>query len=149
MFDIQCVCMVRAMLLGLFVNPWHTYTLRVTVLGSVCLLSHISPMEHVFILKTLSSTQRATKIKKFVGFCLKRLCSRVMPQNTSEEANFQFTCGQLSPIDKQRSARGCQMIVNNIQPCPKRCLLMLLAHFGVKNDSMANFRARALASYAR
>ena len=103
MFDLQCVCMARAMLLGLFVNPWRTYMSRVAVLGSVCLLSHISPMECLFNLKMLSSTQRATKIKNVVGFCLKRFCSRVMPQNTSEEANFQLTCGQISPIDQQRS----------------------------------------------
>ena len=38
---------------------------------SVCLLSHISPMERLFVLKTLSRTQRATKVKKFVGFSLK------------------------------------------------------------------------------
>ena len=42
--------------------------------------------------------------------------------------------------------------LNNIQPCPKRCLLLPLAHVGAKTDStmrtattqgMANFRARA------
>ena len=35
---------------------------------SVCLLSHISPMERLFVLKPLSRTQRATKVKNFVGF---------------------------------------------------------------------------------
>ena len=40
----------------------------------VCLLSHISPLERLFILKILSRTQRATKVKKFVGFSLKPLC---------------------------------------------------------------------------
>ena len=54
---------------------------------SVCLLSHISPTERLFVLKTLSRTQRATKVKKFVGIFLKRLCSRVKPQNMSEKAN--------------------------------------------------------------
>ena len=44
----------------------------------VCLLSHISPMERLLVLKTLSRTQRETKVKKFVGICLKRLRSRVM-----------------------------------------------------------------------
>ena len=43
---------------------------------SVCLLSHISPMERLFVLKTLSRTQRATKVKKFVGFSLKPLRCR-------------------------------------------------------------------------
>ena len=33
----------------------------------VCLLSHISPLQHLFILNILSCTQRATEVKKFVG----------------------------------------------------------------------------------
>ena len=43
---------------------------------SVCLLSHISPLEHLFVLKILSRTQRATEVKKFVCFSLKPLRSR-------------------------------------------------------------------------
>ena len=47
---------------------------RVTVVGlSVCVLSHISPLERLFVLKFLSRTQQATKVKKFVGFSLKPL----------------------------------------------------------------------------
>ena len=73
------------------VNPRRACAARVTVVGSVCvcvcLLSHISPTERLFVLKTLSRTQRATKVKKFVGICLKRLRSRVMPRNMSEKAN--------------------------------------------------------------
>ena len=42
----------------------------------MCLLSHISPLERLFVLKTLSRTQRATKVKKFVGFSLKPLRCR-------------------------------------------------------------------------
>ena len=42
----------------------------------VCLLSHISPMERLFVLKTLSRTQRTTKVKKYVGFSLKPLRCR-------------------------------------------------------------------------
>ena len=41
------------------VNPQCVCAARVTVVGCVCLLSHISPMEHLFILKTLSM-----KVKK-------------------------------------------------------------------------------------
>ena len=48
----------------------------VCVCLSVCLLSHISPMERLFVLKTLSRTQRATKVKTFVGFSLKPLRCR-------------------------------------------------------------------------
>ena len=43
----------------------------VCVCVSVCLLSHISPTERLFVLKTLSRTHWATKVKKFVGFSLK------------------------------------------------------------------------------
>ena len=38
---------------------------RVTVVGPVCLLSHISPLEHRFVLKILPRTQRATEVKEF------------------------------------------------------------------------------------
>ena len=55
------------------INPRRACAARVTVVGSVCLLSHISPMERLFVLKTLSRTQWATKVKKFVGFSLKML----------------------------------------------------------------------------
>ena len=59
------------------INPRHACAARVTVVGSVCvcvcLLSHISPMERLFVLKTLSRTQRATKVKKYLGFSLKML----------------------------------------------------------------------------
>ena len=53
----------------------------------LCLSGHIPPMKRLFVLKTLSRTQRATKVKKFVGICLKRLRSRVIPRNMSEKAN--------------------------------------------------------------
>ena len=64
-----------------FFNPRRACAARVTVVGSVCtlcvcLLSHISPKERLFVLKTLSRTQRATKVKKFVGFSLKPLRCR-------------------------------------------------------------------------
>ena len=45
---------------------------------SVCVLSHISPLERLFVLKILSHTQRATEVKMFVGFSLKLLCLKVM-----------------------------------------------------------------------
>ena len=80
-----------------------------------------------------------------------------MPRNTSEKANMQIyrlTLGQLSPLDVQQNVRGYPGIVNDIQPCPKRCLLMPLVCVGVRTDSttraattrgVANFRARVLA----
>ena len=35
----------------------------------------------------------------------------------------------------QHSTRGYPAIVNNIQPCPKQCILMQLACVGVRTDS--------------
>ena len=69
-----------------------TRAARVTVVVlcvCVCLSvkSHLTPMEGLFVLKTQSRTQRATKLKTCVGICLKRLRSRVMPRNMSEKAN--------------------------------------------------------------
>ena len=49
-------------------------TVVIPVCGSVCVLSHISPLECVFILKILSRTQWATKVKIFVGFLPKAIC---------------------------------------------------------------------------
>ena len=118
----------------------------VSVCLCVCLLSHISPTERLFVLKTLSRTQRATKVKTFVGICLKLLRSRVMPRNMSKKANNMliiptYRC-QLSPLDTQRRARGYPTIVNNIQPCPKHCILMQLARVGARTDSTTSYNAR-------
>ena len=45
------------------INPWHACAAMVTVVVvSVCLLSHISPLERLFVLKMLSRTQRETKV---------------------------------------------------------------------------------------
>ena len=68
--------------LALLVNPRCACAARVTVVRSVCvyvcLLSHISPLECLFILKILSRTQEATEVKSHVGFSLKPLHSKVM-----------------------------------------------------------------------
>ena len=42
------------------------YCSWVCVCVCVCLLSHISPLERLFVLKLLSCTQRATEVKKYV-----------------------------------------------------------------------------------
>ena len=59
------------------INPRRACAVRVMVVGSVCLsvcrLSHISPLERLFVLKSMSRTQQATKVKKFVRFSLKLL----------------------------------------------------------------------------
>ena len=36
----------------------------------VCLLSHISPLEHLFVLTILSRTQQATEVEKYVGISI-------------------------------------------------------------------------------
>ena len=61
---------------GVVVNPWRMRT-RVTVVGSVCLSVcvcvcvsiNILPLERLFILKTISCTQRATKVVSTSGAC--------------------------------------------------------------------------------
>ena len=67
----------------MLVNPRRACAVRVTVVESVCLsvclcvcLFNISPLECLFVLKTISRTQRATKVKTFVGISLKPLCCR-------------------------------------------------------------------------
>ena len=45
----------------------------------VCLLSQNSPLECLFVLKLLSHTQQATKVKKIVGISLKPLRCRDTP----------------------------------------------------------------------
>ena len=65
------------------INPRHTCTARVTVLGRVCVsvclsVSHFSLLERLFVLKILLCTQQATEVKKFVGFSLKPFSSTVM-----------------------------------------------------------------------
>ena len=66
------------------INPRRACAARVTVVGLsdlfvclfVCPLVNISLLERLFVLKTLSHTQRATKVKKYVGFFLKPLRCR-------------------------------------------------------------------------
>ena len=123
------------------INPQRACAARVTVVGSVCvcvcLLSHISPTERLFVLKTLSRTQRATKVKKFVGIAFKSYAAK--HERKSQYANFPTYRCQLSPLDTQRRARGYPTIVNNIQPCPKLCLLMPLARVGARTDSTTRY----------
>ena len=62
-----------------------------------------------------------------VAICLKRLRSRVMPRiNIPTYPWSTFS---------QQSARGYPTIVNNIRPCPKRCLPMPLARVVARTES--------------
>ena len=57
------------MLLTLGVHAQEGYCSRpVCVCVRVCLLSHISPLECLFVLKILSRTQRAGRSKNLWGF---------------------------------------------------------------------------------
>ena len=55
------------------INPRRACAARVTVVVRVCPASEISPLERLLVLIILSRTQRTTKVKKYVGFSMKRL----------------------------------------------------------------------------
>ena len=66
---------------GMLINPRCACAARVTVVGSVCLCVsvcplNISPLECLFVLKTISCTQRATKVKTIVWISRKLLHCR-------------------------------------------------------------------------
>ena len=127
------------------INPRHACAARVTVLGLCVCVFCLSVKSHLTSGLSNRATNEHTYLvayerQKFVGICLKQLRSRVMPRNTSEKANMlisRLTRGQLSPLDAQRNVGDRPEIVNDIQPCPKRCLLRLLARVGVRTDSTA------------
>ena len=64
-------------------------------------------------------------------------------ERKSQYANFPTYRCQLSPLDTQRRARGYPTIVNNIQPCPKLCILMPLARVGARTDSTTRYSYNA------
>ena len=69
----------------------------------MCLLSHISPMERLFVPKTLSRTQRATKVKKYVGFSLKPLRCR----DTALAALYRYPCSRPFLFRGKRACAYC------------------------------------------
>ena len=85
-------------------------------------------MECLFVLKPLSRTQRATKI-----------CGD-LPETTPLTTAFKsYATNQFPTYPRsafsQRSGRGYPTIVDNIRPCPKRCLLMPLARVVARTES--------------
>ena len=62
----------------IMINPQRTCTGGLLCLSVVCLLSHISPLERLFILKILSRTRRTTEVKKFAPKLL-CCCDPVFP----------------------------------------------------------------------
>ena len=67
-------------------------------------------MEHLLILKMLSRTQWATKVKKFVGICLKRLRSRGMLRNMSEKANMLIIPTSPGQLSHSEAPEGTQRL---------------------------------------
>ena len=61
-------------------------------------------------------------------------------ERKSQYVNFPTYRCQLSPLDTQRRARAYPTIVNNIQPCPKLCLLMPLARVGARRGQLPRTR---------
>ena len=59
-------------------GSWVGLSVCPCVRVSVCLLN-ISPLERLFVLKTMSCTQRATKVKTIVWISLKLLLCRDTP----------------------------------------------------------------------
>ena len=92
------------------INPRRACAARVTVCLSVCvrLIVNISRLERLFVLKTLSHTQRAAKVKMIGGISLKQLGC---------------TCGAaiFSPLQKD----GC-----TVMP-PSKHNVMLLYHASI------------------
>ena len=64
-------------------------------------------------------------------------------EQKSQYANYPTYRCRLSPLDTQRRARGYPTIINNIQPCPKLCLLLPLARVGVRTDSTTSYSYNA------
>ena len=144
------------------INPRRACAARLqylicAVCVSVCLLSHISPMERLFVLTTLSRTERATKVKIFVGICLKRLRSRVMPRNMSEKANMLIIPTYPRSAFSAWHTTKRRRVLNDCQQhsaLPKTTLTYASSPRWSENwqhhalqltRGVANFRARALA----
>ena len=145
-----------------FINPRSACAARVTVLGSVCLCVCVSVKSH---LTSRMSIRAINQHAYLVAYERQKICGD-LPETTAfkryavkyeRKANmliYRLTHGQLSPLDAQQNVRGYPGIVNDIQACPKRCLLMPLVRVGARTDSttravttqgVANFRARVLA----
>ena len=107
---------------------------------SVCLCVCLSVKSH---LTSRMSNQAINEPAYSVAYEHQTICGD-LPATTAfksnavkHEANMlicRLTRGQLSPLDTQQSVRVYPKIVNDIQPCPKRCLMMPLAHVGARTD---------------
>ena len=144
-------------------NPRRACAARVTVLGCLCVC--LSVKSHLTYGASVRPENAVTysagnEGQKICGDLPETSAFKSYAAKHEQKANMliipTYRC-QLSPLDTQRRARGYPTIVNNIQPCPKLCLLMPLARVGARTDSstsysynartrgVANFRARVLA----
>ena len=113
------------------INHRRACAARATVLGglSVCLSkSHLTSRtsnrainEHAYFV-AYGDLPETTAFKSYAA----------KHERKSQLLIYPLTRGQLSPLDAQRNVRGYPGIVNDIQPFPKRCLLMLLARPGAR-----------------
>ena len=93
------------------INPRRACAARVTVVVvCVCRLVANSLLKGQFVLKTLSHTQRATKVKTFVGFSLKPLRCRdtALARCTATRAVGHFYSAEnVASNNIRRSMRTC------------------------------------------
>ena len=125
-------------------SAFHWVCLSVCLSVCVCLLSHISPTECLFILKTLSRTQRATKVKKKICGVFSENAPLLRSSGVAVMFHtFRWPFFLHSKVVRMRIGihsyacrtageyPACPTIVNSIQPCPKHSLvprLSLSAH---------------------
>ena len=103
-------------------NPRRACAARVTVVVvCVCRLVANSLLKGQFVLKTLSHTQRATKVKKFVGFSRKPLRCRdtALARCTATRAVGHFYAH--AHIWPRPCARACVVASNNIRRSMRTC----------------------------
>ena len=137
----QIAVLAKPMLICIFaeyllINARRACAARVTVLGSVCLSvwSHLTSRmsnrainEHAYLVayerqKICGDLPETTAFKSYAA----------KQERKSQLLIYRLTHGQLSPLDAQRNVRSYPGIVNDIQSCPKQCLLMLLARVGAR-----------------
>ena len=124
-------------------NPRRACAARVTVVG-LCVRPSVRPLignsllERLLVLKTLSRTQWATKVKKICGDLpetteFKSYAAK--QERRSQYANYSdLPAVSFLRLTQREASQGYPTIVNNIQPCPKLCLPMPLAYVGARTD---------------
>ena len=96
--------------------------LGLSVCLSVCLLSHISPLKFLSVLKLLSRTQQATEVKIFVEFSLN--CSVAEIQHSSVESHTighipaESTHAHYSQYHVKRSFPSVELVMTPSKVCP-------------------------------